>query len=452
MESLPVNETSSASSVDDPHYRDAVKAVEETLAKLQGCPEAERDRLQSDIDQLNSMYEKITSGSVEIVIFGEISTGKSAMVNALIGRAVAEVDVQGGWTKQIWGTQWEGSGHRIAGLESSEVVIVDTPGINEVDGADRAELAEITARRADLILFVTDSDLNEIEYAALVELAAVQKPIILVFNKTDLYPQDEREKLVAMLTERIKDIIPADHLVLTCADPREVEYVIEQPDGSEVTEWRKPDPDIEQLKTLILETLENEGLGLIALNAAMYAADKSDRIAALRIEMRNRQADHVIWTMAATKAMVVALNVVPVLDVVGGFAVDALMIVTLSKVYGLNFSMTQARGLAKSIGAAGGIYALGELTNYGASLFKALTVTFGTALTIIPQGAAAGFTSYIIGQAAKKYFEQGGSWGNGSAKSVVSEILAQTDKDSVVDHLKEEIRAKLIWNRHADQS
>ena len=452
MEFLPVNETSPASSVDDPHYRDAVKAVEETLAKLQGCPDSERERLQSDIDQLNSMYEKITNGSVEIVIFGEISTGKSAMVNALIGRAVAEVDVQGGWTKQIWGTQWEGAGHRIPGLESSEIVIVDTPGINEVDGADRAELAELTARRADLILFVTDSDLNEIEYAALVELAAVQKPIILVFNKTDLYPEDEREKLVAMLTERIKDIIPADHLVLTCADPREVEYVIEQPDGSEVTEWRKPEPDIDQLKSLILETLEKEGLGLIALNAAMYAADKSDRISALRVEMRNRQADQVIWTMAATKAMVVALNVVPVLDVVGGFAVDALMIVTLSKVYGLSFSMTQARGLSKSIGAAGGVYALGELTSYGASLFKALTVTFGTALTIIPQGAAAGYTSYIIGQAAKRYFEQGGSWGNGSAKSVVTEILAETDKDSVVDHLKEEIRAKLIWNRHADNS
>ena len=447
-----MNETSPASpadSVTDPQYRDAVKAVEETLSKLQGCPDAERDRLQADIDQLNAMYEKITSGSVEIVIFGEISTGKSAMVNALIGRAVAEVDVQGGWTKQIWGTEWEGSGHRIPGLETSQIVIVDTPGINEVDGADRAELAEVTARRADLILFVTDSDLNEIEYAALVELAAVQKPIILVFNKTDLYPKDERDKLVAMLTERIKDIIPNDHLVLTCANPREVEYVIEQPDGSEVTEWRKPQPDVDQLKSLILETLEKEGLGLIALNAAMYAADKSDRISALRVEMRNRQADQVIWTMAATKAMVVALNVVPVLDVVGGFAVDALMIVTLSKVYGLNFSMAQARGLSKSIGAAGGVYALGELTNYGASLFKALTVTFGTALTIIPQGAAAGFTSYIIGQAAKKYFEQGGSWGSGSAKSVVAEILEQTDKDSVVDHLKEEIRQKLDWNRHA---
>lgn len=437
------------SNVDDPQYLEAVRAVKDTLAKLEGCPEAELEKLQTDIAQLDAMYEKITSGSVEIVIFGEISTGKSAMVNALIGRAVAEVDVQGGWTKQVWGTAWEGSGHRIPGLDKSQVVIVDTPGINEVGGADRAELAEVTARKADLILFVTDSDLNETEYAALVELAAVQKPIILVFNKIDLYPQKERAALIDMLSHRVHGIIPPDHLVLTSADPRKVEYVIEQADGSEKTEWRKPEPDVAQLKTLILETLEREGLGLIALNAAMYAADKSDKIAALRVAMRNRQADQVIWTMAATKAMVVALNVVPVLDVVGGFAVDALMIVTLSKVYGLNFSMSQARGLAKSIGAAGGVYALGELTSYGASLFKALTVTFGTALTIIPQGAAAGFTSYIIGQAAKRYFEQGGSWGNGSAKTVVKDILEHTDKDSVIDHLKQEIRQKLNWNRHS---
>ena len=132
------------------------------------------------------MFEKVTTGRVEIVIFGEISTGKSAMINALIGNDIASVDVRGGWTKEIWGTAWEGSGYRVPGLESSEIVLIDTPGINEVSGQDRAELAETTARRADLILFVTDSDLNETEFAALVELAAVQKPMILVFNKTCL--------------------------------------------------------------------------------------------------------------------------------------------------------------------------------------------------------------------------------------------------------------------------
>ena len=38
-------------------------------------------------------------------------------------------------------------------------------------------MAHEAAARADLVLFVTDSDLNEVEYSALVELAASHKPI-----------------------------------------------------------------------------------------------------------------------------------------------------------------------------------------------------------------------------------------------------------------------------------
>jgi hypothetical protein len=111
--------------------------------------------------------------------------------------------------------------------------------------------------------------------------------------------------------------------------------------------------------------------------------------------------------------------------------------------------MAQARGLSKAIVKAAGWFALGELTSWSASLIKGATVSLATAITAIPQGAAAGFSSYIIGQAAKKYFEQGGSWGSQSAKSVVAEILKNTDKDSVLNHLKAEIRQKLNWNRHA---
>ena len=439
--------TQSNPSVEDPNFREAVKSVESTLSKLRGCSDTERDQLQKELSGLTEMYDKVTNGRVEIVIFGEISTGKSAMINALIGRDVASVDIQGGWTKEVWGTEWDGAGYRIPGFKSSEIVVVDTPGINEVGGQDRAELAETTARSADLILFVTDSDLNETEYAALVELAAVQKPMILVFNKCDLYNDEDLQKVTQLLKGRLAGLIPADHFVRTSADPREIEYVIEKENGSTESEWRKPDSDVGELKSLILTTLEKEGLGLIALNAAMYAADKSDKIASMRVEMRNTRADQIIWSMAATKAVVVAANPFPFFDVVGGYAVDALMLVTLSKVYGIDFTMSQARGLVRSLAAAGGVYLVGEI---GGSVFKGLTLGLGTVLTMIPQGAAAGYMSYIVGQAGKRYFEQGGSWGTGSPKSVVHDILNSTDRDSVVSHLKDSIREKLNLNRHAD--
>ena len=448
-----MSETTSQSkspSVADPNFQEAVKSVESTLAKLRGCSDSEREQLQKELSGLTEMYDKVSNGRIEIVIFGEISTGKSAMINALIGRDVASVDIQGGWTKEIWGTEWEGSGYRIPGFESSEIIVVDTPGINEVGGQGRAEMAEMTARSADLILFVTDSDLNETEYAALVELAAVQKPMILVFNKCDLYSDDDLAKVTELLKGRLAGLIPREHFVRTAADPREIEYLIEDEDGNEKSEWRKPDPDVGQLKELILTTLEKEGLGLIALNAAMYAADKSDKIASMRVEMRNKRADQIIWSMAATKAVAVAANPIPLVDVFSGYAIDAVMLVMLSKVYGIEFNMNQAQGLVRTLAFAGGIYALGEIANYGSSLFKGLTFGLGTVLTMIPQGAAAGFTSYVVGQAAKRYFEQGGSWGSDSPKSVVQDILDSTDRDSVVDHLKDSIRDKLNLNRHAE--
>ena len=437
---------------DDQQFKQAIDAVQTTLGKLREGSESEQRELQSDITQLSEMYEKATSGRVEIVIFGEISTGKSALINALIGRHVAEVDVQGGWTTQVWGTNWEGAGHVVPGLDKSELVLIDTPGINEVGGADRAELAETTARKADLILFVTDSDLNDTEYSSLVTFAAVQKPIIMVFNKVDLYDAEDLSSLIQIVEKRVDGLVPPEHFVKTTADPRSIEYVIELEDGSTKTEWRKPEPNIGELKSIILETLEKEGKGLIALNAALFAADKSDKIASVRVQMRNRHADQVIWGMAATKALTVAANPIPLVDVLGGVAVDALMIITLSKVYGLNFSMAQARNLAKAIGkGAGMVFIAEQLTNWGSSMFKAFTAGLITPLTLLPQGAAAGFSSYIVGRAAKHYFEHGGSWGADSAKDVVKQILNNTNKDSVLNHLKDEIRQKLDWNRHADK-
>lgn len=433
------------------NYRDALSAVESTLGKMRACPEEERQRLVNDIARLTEMQDKLTQGRIEIVVFGEISTGKSALINAMIGQEVTSVDVQGGWTKEVWGTTWEGCGFRIKGLDQSEVVLVDTPGINEVGGMDRKVMAEDTARRADLILFVTDSDLNDSEYAALLQLAAVQKPILLVINKSDLYPVKERTRLLKVLRdERLAGVIDPDHFVMTAANPRPIEFVYQQPDGGYKTQWERPAADVSLLKAKIVEILERDGKGLLALNAAMFAADKSDRVRSLRIELRRRHAQQIIWSFASFKAIVVGVTFVPLLDILSGFTIDVMMIVALSQVYGIKFTMSNARALAisivKSVGwVAGMSFAMDILANS----IKTLSFGLATPLTAIPQGAAAGWTSYLVGKAAEYYFEHGGSWGDESPKNVVRRILAETDKDSVIARLKDEIRKKLTQNRHA---
>ena len=217
--------TSSAPTVvsdESPHYEQAIAALEHALGKLARCSDVEKRKLQGELRQLRDMHHKLLKGQVEIIVFGEISTGKSALINALVGNVVSSVDVQGGWTREVWQYGWQTVGYRVPGLESSQVVLVDTPGLNEVGGQERGEMAREAARRADLILFLTDSDLNETEYSALVMLASVNKPIIVVDEGGYWAPfiamvdhivasgfAGERTRQLFQVVKSVEDVLPA---------------------------------------------------------------------------------------------------------------------------------------------------------------------------------------------------------------------------------------------------
>ncbi|MGD9723082.1 MAG: YcjF family protein [Pirellulales bacterium] len=435
----------------DDQYRDALASVRHAIERFGGCTDQEKQALVRELAELESMARKLEDGRVEIVLFGEIDTGKSALINALVGQNVAQVDVRGGWTREVWSTTWSGAGYVVPGFMQSEVVLVDTPGINEVDGQQRADMAHAAAARADLILFVTDSDLNHTEHQALATLAASHKPILLVFNKIDNYTREQRAQLRAALVDsRMRGLIGPEDVVEAAADPLPREYIVEQPDGTERHEYRRPPVQIEALKARILEMLDRDGKSLLALNAAMYAADRSDRIATLKVRMRDERANAVIWSYAAMKSIGVALTPVPAADVLGGSAVDVTMVVTLAHIYGISLTWVNARQLIESIVKAAGWVMLGEMvTHLAASLFKGLTLGAGVALTALPQGAAAGYGSFVVGQAAKYYFEHGASWGGEAPKTIVKRILEATDKQSVLERLKGEINAKIRLNPHA---
>ena len=438
----------------DGRHEEALASIQRAIAKIRSCSEEEKQRLQDDLRDLVAMQNKLVNGRVDIVVFGEISTGKSALVNALVGEAVREVDVRGGWTKETWDVAWDGCGYCVPGFGESQVILVDTPGLNEIGGDVRTEMACQAAERADLILFVTDSDLNDIEFSSLIELAGSHKPIILVFNKADNYSPEDQQRLFEVLRdERLNEILQEQDLVMTAADPRKVQYIIESADGQSQVEWRKPNPDVEVLKVRILEILDREGLGLLALNAAMYAADKSDRVGALRIRLRDEQANTIIWKYAGVKGVGVALNPVPYVDTASGFAIDVTMVIHLAKIYGLSITRKHAGSLVKSIVKSAGMVGFAELSfHVVCGTLKAITLGQVVALTALPQGGLAAYASYIVGKAAKLYFEHGASWGRDGTKTVVARILEQTDRDSVMAKFKEEISKKLKTNKHAKET
>jgi hypothetical protein len=301
------------------------------------------------------------------------------------------------------------------------------------------------ARRSDLILFVTDADLNAREFEALAGLAAANKPIILVFNKIDLYTPAQRQRIFEVLRdERLPHVIGPQDVVMTAADPLEREVVYENADGTTRTEWRRPQPDVAALKARILEVLDREGKALVALNASLFAADTSDRVANVRLRLRERYANRAIWGFAMTKALAVAGNPVPVLDVGGGLVIDTSMVVTLADIYGLPMSRRHAAGLIRDVLFSAGWVTLGEwITHLVANAMKATTFGAATVLTALPQGLAAGYGSYIVGRAAKYYLEHGASWGDEGPKSVVKRILEHAEQDSIMEKLRDEVTRTL---------
>lgn len=132
-------------------------------------------------------------GCVEIVIFGEIDTGKSALINGLVGQTVAEVDVRGGWTKEVWTAAWNAGGYVVPGFEKSQVVLLDTPVILKRSGRGLARDHCPRGRGAGRPDSVRDRLGPESHrYVLLVQLAASHKPILLVLNKIDNYTLEQR--------------------------------------------------------------------------------------------------------------------------------------------------------------------------------------------------------------------------------------------------------------------
>src|SRR5262249_57120935 len=93
-------------------------------------------------------------------------------------------------------------------------------------------LARAVARHADLILFVVSGDMQRVEIEALAALREAQKPIILVFNQIDRYPELDRDQIYAKIKdERVRHLVRPEDVVMTAARPDPFRVKVQLPDG-----------------------------------------------------------------------------------------------------------------------------------------------------------------------------------------------------------------------------
>ena len=425
-----------ASGAQNRHLQLAQENLRELLED-ERLPSAVRETLKEDFLQVQAMLDKLEHGHLHIAVFGRVSVGKSALLNALLGEERFSVSPLHGETRLSAMAAWRE-------VEAGGVYLIDTPGINEVSGEERERMAREVAGRADLVLFVVDGDLTASEFEAIDALVRCNRPLLVALNKADRYTEPERELLLGSLRDRLAGMIPEAYIVAVAARPAERVYLQVDEDGVERELRRSPPPDVERLSECLWSLIEKEGMVLSALNASLFAGQLSDTVAKRMVAVRRQVAERVINGYCLAKGVAVAVNPIPLADLVAALAMDASMVVHLARVYGMSVSRGEAGQLIRTIGAQMALLMTTVWTiNLAASALKLGSAGLSTLITAAAQGAVGYYTTYIVGRSAQRYFAQGRSWGSDGPKRVVEQILASVDRDSILQQAREEIRQRL---------
>jgi len=370
-------------------------------------------------------------GEVKVVIFGTGSAGKTSLVNALVGEIVGE-------TNPIMGTTTQGETYslKLRGV-GREILIIDTPGILEagIAGTEREGVAKQLATEADLLVFTVDNDLRQSEYEPLKTLAEIGKRSLLVFNKTDLYTDEDREMILGRLKERVKLFISPSDVTAICASPQPVQLAT-----GEII-----DPPVEILPLIkrLVAVLRAEGEDLIADNILLQSHRLGEEARTIIDNQRRRESDKIIDRYQWISAGVIAVTPVPVIDMLATAAVNAQMVIEIGRIYNIELDLEQGKELALSLGKT--LVSLGVVKGAVDILAKALQLNFATYIVgKAIQAVSAAYLTRIAGKSFTEYFRRNLDWGDGGITEVVQQQFQLSRRDEFVKSFVQDAISKVV--------
>jgi len=188
--------------------------------------------------ELAELRQRREAGRIFVAMIGRISTGKSALIRALLPDAEVESDPRGGTTREVNHYTWTSSA-------GDQLVLTDVPGLDEV-GNELDDMAREEAARAHVVVFVTDSDITREQHTELSNLLALGKPTIVALNKMDLYKASELKLIKNRLTEHMTNA--KDVLVVAVSAGGTQQVTRQLPDGTELETNRELPPKVKDLQ------------------------------------------------------------------------------------------------------------------------------------------------------------------------------------------------------------
>jgi uncharacterized protein len=374
------------------------KQQAEAAGYLDAVPSRERDELS---ERLKREREKLASAVLEIAAFGTISSGKSSVLNALIGRPVFMTDPRGGTTSHRNESEWPGHG---------KLRLVDTPGLGEMHGDDRIAVAIESAKSADLVLYVTDGVLRDFEYDALRRLSKLEKRILICVNKEDTFTRADRDVLISQMQKQLKGIVRESDFAAVRANPAARVRVRIGADGQEYEEEIAAEPDVSALAERMLDIVNKEGPRLLLANLLVRSrgllSTTRERVRGQLDKEARELVNSYMWQAGGAAA----LSPFPLIDLAAGLAISYKMVIDIAAVYRQQIDLDSAREMVAQAGknlvaSAGTAIATPSIAALAASTLKTIPGV-GTIAGGVLQGLVQALVTRWIGLVFIDYFHR----------------------------------------------
>ena len=190
--------------------RRQLAALTVALARFEAAPD-DLATLQKSLAQLDELFL--------LVVVGEFNSGKSAVINALLGQSLLEEGVTPTTTQMHllkYGAEMtrEPTEEYVLALTLpvdflNEINIVDTPGTNAIIRRHE-EITQDFVPRSDLVLFVTSADrpFTESERAFMERIRSWGKKVVVIVNKVDILENENQiQEVQDFIAENAKALL-----------------------------------------------------------------------------------------------------------------------------------------------------------------------------------------------------------------------------------------------------
>ncbi len=389
--------------------------------------------------EIEHLQERKDTGKIYVALFGDVSTGKSSIINALLpdestNKAKLEINVRGGSTQDIHQYTWKST-------SGDELVLTDLPGRNEASGK-LDEMAKQEAVRSQLVVYVTDSDLSRSQYDDIQQLQSFGKPMVVALNKSDRFNDEEKQLLSERFEEKFhvssSDKSKSINLVFVQSGGEE-EVIKSFPDGHEEKHIRQRKADVSALSHAVQDEIDKQSDVLESLRDASVFVLVKQQLDVVKQDFRDEEAQKIIKSSTRKAVFGALASVSPGSDLVIQGVLGTQMVKGLCALYDvpvrqldidklLDFSTGQIKKSVPLILAVAG---------NGMKAFPGIgTITGG-----VTHAVAYGLIFDSLGRAVNKTLQQRGQLKPAPAAITFKEMLSE-DLES-----RAKLFAKLVFDK-----